>query len=68
VKPLGSLELGFRFQVSGVSAAAGLKSGQFNQKRNFALIQRSMFDVQSVHCSGHVKFHMRNPQVLKPET
>ena len=27
--------VGFRFQVSGVSAAAGQKSGQFDRERNF---------------------------------
>jgi hypothetical protein len=30
-----NLFMGFRCQVSGVSAATGLKGGQFNRKRNF---------------------------------
>jgi hypothetical protein len=33
----GDKILGFSVQVSGVSAAAGLKSGQSNLKRNFVL-------------------------------
>jgi len=42
------------FLMSGVSATSGL----FDSKRNFN-IRRSMFDVQSVHCSGQVEFHTK---------
>jgi hypothetical protein len=33
-----SLSIGFRCQVSVFSATAGLKNGQFNRKRNFAIL------------------------------
>ena len=46
-----TFELRILFQVSGVGPAAGLKSGQFNREK--------LMNVQSVYCSGHVKFHSR---------
>jgi len=56
VGPVNQSRWSKRFRVSGVSPAAGLKSGQSNRKRNFGLVK------------FHMRFQLLYFLLLTPET